>query len=303
MVDLEAGGYRPGVRDGLRGIYDTAQLLRAGAAGLSAAIYGGKRAYSWYQGESQASKRQRTNGNNQLLLARIMGEKRKASKYTREGSRKTYVSKNAELVSALKKSMGPAHYYDSWMAPAFNTTGLIYLVPAAYPAGATGIQQGAGNTQRVGKKIKFKYIQVRGYAFAGTGYVNPRKVFFALIYDRRPTGSLPTMGQIFDASSGLLSVPCQPNLDDHSNRFKILLRREYTFDGNALGGDASSSLCYPINETVKLGLPCVFGSAGTGAIGDIEQGAIYIVMANTDSTGGNSDAMVISLRTRFWDVL
>lgn len=304
-MDLEAGRARHGVQVNLnpQGLYDTARLLRAAAVGASAAWYGGKRAYEWVQGEAPASKRQKGNGNNSLLLARIMSEKRKAYKYNRQGSRKTYVGTTAELAAALKKSMGPAHYIDHTVSLLLTTAGTVTLATLTAPGYATGITQGAGNTQRVGKKIKYKYVQVRGEVVGGTQYTNARKICLVLIYDRRPTGTIPTIGEIFDSSAGLVAVPNQPNLDAHSNRFKILLRRDYVFDGNRLAGDAQTEMVKDVNETVKLGLPCVFGSAGTGAMGDIEQGAIYTVWANSQATAGAPDIFVGNVRVRFWDVL
>ena len=182
-------------------------------------------------------------------------------------------------------------------------TGFVDLTSAAYGMNTTGaialvatVAQGASVNQRVGKKIAWKSIQVRGSFVAGTsGTVADGAMI--LVYDRRPTGSLPAITDILVSASSEAF-----NNDANSGRFQILKRVDINFTGNsttpATGRESQSADCF---LSLK-GLPGVFKAAGTGAIGDIEQGAIYIVTVGNLVSGATAPNAALAFRTRFLDV-
>lgn len=171
-----------------------------------------------------------------------------------------------------------------------NTTGTIVL--------AAVIVQGAAVTQRVGKKVLWKGIQIRGYAQADNTTTVTGGTWI-LVYDKRPTGALPNITDILVTanSSSFLN-------DANSGRFKILARRNYSLCGNVqTAGQQNDSTFQMIDEYVKLkNLKGVFKAAGTGDIGDIEEGAIYLMTVGTTPTGTADMIFQLAARTRFLDV-
>ena len=82
---------------------------------------------------------------------------------------------------------------------ASKETGYIDVAAADYVLDTTGsvtllntVAQGAAVTQRVGKKIVMKGLQCRGNLQNGST-ANSNDVAFMIVYDKRPTGALPTV--------------------------------------------------------------------------------------------------------------
>lgn len=171
---------------------------------------------------------------------------------------------------------------------AMDTTGTIVL--------AATIAQGASTSQRVGKKVALKGIQIRGNVFANSAAVVPDGAWF-LVYDKRPTGSLPGITDILVSAH-----PASFNNDANSGRFQILRRKDYSLSGNSTT-PATGNEVADINEYIKLrGKSSVFKAAGTGAIGDIEEGALYLVSVGNVAAGTGAITAQIAARTRYVDV-
>lgn len=190
----------------------------------------------------------------------------------------------------LREAKEPGYVDLAYALHALNTTGSIVLVAT--------VAQGVGVTQRVGKKIMWKSMQLRGNAFANaTATVATGAAM--LVYDRRPTGALPVITDI------LVTASPQSFLNDtNSGRFNILRRWDWTFVGNnTTAGQSTAKTSYIFNEFVNLrGKKGIFKAAGTGAIGDIEQGAIYLVTVGNAAAGTTDADLAVGIRTRFIDV-
>ena len=112
-------------------------------------------------------------------------------------------------------------------------TGYIDVAAADYVLDTTGsvtllntVAQGAAVTQRVGKKIVMKGLQCRGNLQNGST-ANSNDVAFMIVYDKRPTGALPTVSDILvSASSSAM------NNDANTGRFSILKRHDDILIGN-----------------------------------------------------------------------
>lgn len=191
---------------------------------------------------------------------------------------------------------------------ASKETGYVDLAFATYNLDTTGsialvatIAQGASVNQRVGKKIMLKSLQVRGYLQNGAAsYFNDCAVI--LVYDRRPTGSLPAITDVLVTANSSAF-----NNDANSGRFKIIRRWDFELIGNVTGTLATQQLtdctAKTADDFVKLkGLPTVFKAAGTGAIGDIEEGALYVITVGNNVAGTTAAQANLAFRTRFVDV-
>jgi len=168
-----------------------------------------------------------------------------------------------------------------------NTTGSIGLIAT--------VAQGAATTQRIGKRIQLKSVQVRGMCYVDTtAVINHWAVM--VVYDNKPTGTLPAITDILDSASSYSFTK-----NDNQGRFSILMRRQGVLIGNGstpvTGGEAVD-----LNEFVKVNRPSVFKSAGTGAIGDIEEGALYYITVGNAASGTADGQADIGFRTTFKDL-
>jgi len=184
-------------------------------------------------------------------------------------------------------------------------TGFVDVSAATYAMDTTGsvtllntIAQGASVNQRVGKKVVLKSLQFRGNLQNGsTATVND--VAFMIVYDKRPTGALPTITDILSSATAF-----SMNNDANSGRFSILKRHDDVLLGNATAAANYTDEMYKSCDFF-LSLkdrPTTFKAAGTGAIGDIEEGALYLVTIGIVAAGTAAASLQGAFRTRFLDV-
>lgn len=180
-------------------------------------------------------------------------------------------------------------------------SGYVDLASASYALDTTGsitliatIAQGTSVNQRIGKKAMLKSIQCRGFMFQGTT-ATVNDVAYLIVYDRRPTGSLPVITDV------LVSANSQSmNNDTNSGRFKILKRVDVQMAGNSTT-PATGQEIHSEDWFLKVNRRIIFKAAGTGAIGDIEEGALYLITVGQNVAGTAAATLSVSLRTRFVD--
>lgn len=178
-------------------------------------------------------------------------------------------------------------YVDLAISSGFTTSGSIVLLAT--------IAQGTSVQQRVGKKAMYKSIQFRGQAAAGTtATINDCAMM--IVYDKRPTGSLPTVADVLDSAS-----PYAMNNDTNSGRFVILMRKDFNLVGNTTTPSTGLEM-RSMDFYKKCAKAVVFKAAGTGAIGDIEEGALYLVCVGNQAAGTGAATLTGNARVRFMDV-
>jgi len=188
-------------------------------------------------------------------------------------------------------------------APA-KETGYVDLATADYVLDTTGsvtllntVAQGVAVTQRVGKKIQMKGLQHRGRYYNGTT-ATINDIAIMIVYDKRPTGSLPAITDILTSTS-----PSAMNNDANSGRFRILKRIDDVLAGNtttpACGLEIKESSFYlSLRDTP----PTVYKAAASGAISDIEEGALYLVTVGNTAGGTAAATLTGQFRLRFNDI-
>jgi len=169
---------------------------------------------------------------------------------------------------------------------ALDTTGSITLLNT--------VAQGASVNQRIGKKWFMKHLQCRGQASANTTAIF-NDCTTLIVYDKRPTGALPAITDVLNTANALSF-----NNDANAGRFKILKRWDTELIGNtttpATGREAECADFF-----LPLNLPVVNKAAGTGAIADIEEGALYLVTVGANPAGNTAATLSVGFRLRFVD--
>jgi len=171
--------------------------------------------------------------------------------------------------------------------------------------GVVGI--GSAITQRIGGKIKWKSIQVRGVIQPEGSSAAPTLSSLIFIYDRYPQGDVPAATAILASASSLSLLQ-----DSNRSRFVIVRRLDYVTGpatGAAAAEPAVADSIHFVDEYIKLrGLQATYiGSdtgSGSGGMGDIRTGALYVLaIGNTDGATVPPHAVgTLNIRVRFADV-
>lgn len=203
-----------------------------------------------------------------------------------------------------------SNFFRLQRAPGMNRElGYVDLAAAEYPLDSTGsvtllntIAQGASVQQRVGKKVVLKSLQCRGSSF-NNSTATANDTAYMIVYDKRPTGALPNITDILNTISAK-----SMNNDANAGRFSVLKRCDQILVGNqSMTGAVANALTELaiLDETWFLdlkGREVVYKAAATGAIGDIEQGALYLVTVGNTAAGTAAATLSVGFRLRFLDV-
>lgn len=216
--------------------------------------------------------------------------RRQAVDVARELSRAVSRPARPRLMRAGRTVPQAANYFDTAFAT-YNcdTTGSIALL--------NPVPQGVTTTSRTGKKIQMKSLQCRGILQNGTT-TGISQAAFMIVYDRRPAGALPAITDILNSVS--------PNSflnDTNSSRFKILKRVDETMIGNA-STLTTDSVALEIDFFMKFPKKysvVSYKALGTGAIADIDEGAIYILTMGGNVAGTAASALNCGFRLRYYD--
>lgn len=200
------------------------------------------------------------------------------------------VAPQRSLQRAYAKEKG---FFDTNLATyGLDTTGTVTLL--------NPVPSGTGVEQRVGKKIIMKGLQCRGTLLNANNQVI-NDIAYMIVYDKRPTGALPAVTDILETANANAL-----NNDANAGRFRILKRVDDVIIGNTtLTGAVANALTSATVKTCDWWLdlksaPVVYKLAGTGAIGDIEEGALYLVTVGTVAAAASA-VMNATFRMRFVD--
>lgn len=225
-----------------------------------------------------------------IMPAKTMNKQRGTKRHGGYSYRTT--SKRANTRSYPNKALLAARtaenkYVDLGQATyTMNTTGSITLL-ATIPSGVTV-------TSRVGKKVLLKSLQFRGTVFANAaGLIND--VAFMIVYDRRPQAALPAITDILTGTTSSSMAN-----DDNTSRFTILKRSNFCLSGNSgTAGQQTGTTIMDADFFLPILKICNFNALGTGAIDDIDEGALYLVTLGGVAAGTAAASMSGIFRTRF----
>ncbi len=216
----------------------------------------------------------------------------------------TRTRQRGQRTAATGRARGEARH----ATPAFTggkASGFVDLALASYAQDTTGsitliatVAQGTTTSERVGKRIVWKSLQAHGSSSNGTTATR-NDCSFLIVYDRRPRGALPAITDVLVTANSRSF-----NNDAFSGRFAILKRVDYVLMGQGGAGTLTGN-GFSKNVDFFLDLrklKCNFAAAGTGAIGDIEEGSLYLVTVGNVAAGTAAATLSLAFRTRFIDV-
>lgn len=154
------------------------------------------------------------------------------------------------------------------------------------------IRAGTGSYNRVGRKSHAISLRINGIAScymntqATTGDLRSNTLRQVVVWDKQPTGVLPTFDSIFGhtvqdgtESTGFLD----PLKYDNMDRFQILRDKKITCNpmlhNNQSGSDDGTYYHYDLDDYIKLGSreSVYSGNSTPMTISDISSGALYVI--------------------------
>nr|QCW23708.1 MAG: capsid protein [Cressdnaviricota sp.] len=206
--------------------------------------------------------------------------------------------RNRNAVMTIPRQM-PNQYQSQLRRATPQEVNYVDFAAANYNADSTGslrlvatIAQGASVNQRIGKRAMYKSFLIRGLLKSGTT-TTISDAGLMLVYDKRPTGALPLITDILTGASTQAFMN-----DNNTGRFQVIRRWDKTLIGNSTTPSTGME-AHNIDEYVKFKAPITFESAGTGAIGDIDMGAVYLLSFGNQLPGTTAGIFDLSVRTRF----
>jgi hypothetical protein len=146
------------------------------------------------------------------------------------------------------------------------------------------VAMGADQSQRIGRKIKHRHMTwdlALAFPAATTTAMNEWG-FYAVVLDRAPNGGSAAFGTMFDNSSGCPNGMAHKFTLDYPDRFVILKRVTWGFSPNSNE---------PLHDHMFIDFEKLRGNdqyAHYNAIGQVEQGQIIIVVANSNAATTSS---------------
>jgi len=176
-----------------------------------------------------------------------------------------------------------------------------------------GIQAGTGFWNRIGSRVEMKSIKIRGQIEHIGLATSPGSLRMVIVYDRQPSGAIPTGDVIFSSTDQTGTASISGNSEINlNNRDRFLIVREFvwyapgttdtTGNANLDMGNSITNSC--MNEYVKLkGLATHYNStANPVTIANIATGALYAAFVGSSFTSpGDVWQLHAGMRIRFED--
>lgn len=213
---------------------------------------------------------------NRVRNARMRGRGRKYKKIFPK------ISNNVKrYVKTVVKNTGERKYIDYSVNGALPATHNYMLL--------NGLQQGTTPSQRVGRKVQMKSVELSGYVTESSS--NQGWFYMALIYDIDADGSAFTYQDVYTTAPTSGDIR---NLNN-SDRFKVIKRWKVYLNANS--NERSKNA--PIDFYKKIDLPVEFNGGNAGTVADIQTGSLYLYYTSDDRA---TTSLILQTRVRYTDM-
>lgn len=181
----------------------------------------------------------------------------------------------------------------------------VDIANAVYVLNGTGtiahmsiIPQNSTVNGKIGRKAELTYFQIRGQFSADTTSTVQAYAAY-LVWDAQPVGALPAIAGVVLDTADAYSFPKRENVQ----RFRILRKWTGVLSGN-ITTPATGQEVTRIDDYIRLpkGLVVVSKDGDTtGVIGNIANGALYLVTVGTIGAGTADGNLTVTCRTGFRD--
>jgi len=170
------------------------------------------------------------------------------------------------------------------------------------------VATGTDNTNRIGRKIDIKSVEVKGTYNYTIDTVAAANLItrWAIVLDKQPNGALATFDQIYNTAGG--ASPWSMRNLDYIERFDVLAQDLFCLNPQynaATAGDTSNGQAnsyYMVDKFVKTNIGSRYDGTASN-IASLETGALLFIDLTDSNTGGTnaSQAFYATCRVRFLD--
>lgn len=154
-----------------------------------------------------------------------------------------------------------------------------------------GLVPGSAATERIGRKVTFRSLYIRGRLSFGAAVTNSCQVRMLVVLDKQANATLPATTDILLSDDYLA-----PNNISNKDRFVVLL------DKVTPSVDAAQTRNMSVKYYKKFRHDTMFNTGIAGTIGDITTGAIYCIAAQSGGAGTAAPVFTCQCRLRYDDV-
>lgn len=213
---------------------------------------------------------------------------------TETTSTKKPVKRNNRF-NGLNKSNAPEHKFIDTTAATYlaTTTGSVTLI--------NGIATGTDYNNRLGRKVEFTSVHVKGYVYPEDTTVVESFARLMVVWDSDVDGVAPTITDILAQSSSISF-----NNLNNRNRFRVLINEEFAIGAvqstisATVGSTTGSPTVYPIDRFVKLPSLVQIAQGTTNTVASIQEGALWMVVIGNNGAS-NGSIFQVATRCRFTD--
>lgn len=165
-----------------------------------------------------------------------------------------------------------------------DTTGSVVLL--------NGASLGTDYNNRIGRKVIFKSLLIKGNAIAtqATGTTQPYR--FLIVYDKQTNGATPAVTDILSLAGTRAPI----NLNNR-DRFVVLV----DLTGSVTDATGTSDKIECFGRYTKLNLETTYNSNNNGNVTDINTGGIFAVTLGGNAAGATAGILPFHCRLRFLD--
>lgn len=158
------------------------------------------------------------------------------------------------------------------------------------------IPTGAGESDRIGRKIVVKSIYCRGTLVLAPTANGVDKVRMIIVNDTQANGAVFAVTDVLESAQ----MDSHYNLDNQM-RFKILSDQNFTLNAQAYNGTTENALYRDIRKYIRCNIPIEYDNtaATTGAIGTQRSNSIAILWINAAT---NQSDVTMTTRVRYSDM-
>lgn len=244
-----------------------------------------------------------------------MESPRGTKRHKRSGSvQAAAVSHSVGAQRSMKRSMGPRSFgkFQAGKVKAEKKnfdTDIVAAGLSSIPSLATAtvyclnlINVGTGATSAIGRRLIMKSLLLRmsvreAQNTTVSTTVAPTAVRVLVLYDRQPSGALPSVANILGTTTYGTASPLNLGFSD---RFTVLLDEKFNIGGSYQTTSLSSLNYHPgyfLDRYVKVGLPCEAVTTFSGTIAGIATGSI-LLLAWSDLAAASSPPLVDASMSR-----
>lgn len=166
-----------------------------------------------------------------------------------------------------------------------TTTGTMTLL--------NSLSSGSDYTQRIGRKVMFKSIFIRGFLYPEDTATSNGLARIIIFYDKQTNSTTPANTDLLVQSTSISHL----NLDNRE-RFKVLVDKQFILPAfNTVQGLATTPKAVKIYK--KVSLQTVYDDT-TAGVGSISTGGIFMLTIGSNITG-EGGIFSLSTRLRFSD--